>query len=134
VCARESWRHREIERERARERESKREREKEREQGREREMERERDGQRARERLCLRTCRSAAHVPSEQEVEFVRPLAVHHVPCEEGESKNALEKGIETFLAHGRSTKIVSMIRWIRTSRLSIKISLLLSPAQQSMN
>ena len=27
-------------------------------------------------------------------------------------------------MARGRSTKIISMIKWIRTSRLSIKISL----------
>ena len=35
-----------------------------------------------------------------------------------------LEKGIQTPMAQGRSTKIISMIRWIRTSRLSIKKSL----------
>jgi len=35
-----------------------------------------------------------------------------------------LEKGIQTPMAQGRSTKIVSMIKWIRTSRLSIKNSL----------
>jgi len=34
------------------------------------------------------------------------------------------EKGIQTLMALGRSTKIISMIKWIRTSRLSIKISL----------
>jgi len=32
-----------------------------------------------------------------------------------------LEKGIQTPMAQGRSTKIISMIKWIRTSRLSIK-------------
>jgi len=31
-----------------------------------------------------------------------------------------LEKGIQTPMAQGRSTKIISMIKWIRTSRLSI--------------
>ena len=35
-----------------------------------------------------------------------------------------LAKGIETPMAHGRSTKIISMMKWIRTSRLSKKISL----------
>ena len=29
-----------------------------------------------------------------------------------------LEKGIQTPMAKGRSTKIISMIKWIRTSRL----------------
>ena len=33
------------------------------------------------------------------------------------------EKEIQTAMAQGRSTKIVSMIKWIRTSRLSIKNS-----------
>ena len=35
-----------------------------------------------------------------------------------------LEKGIQTPMAQGLSTKIISMIKWIRTSRLSIKNSL----------
>ena len=35
-----------------------------------------------------------------------------------------LEKGIQIPMAQGRSTKIISMIKWIRTSRLSIKNSL----------
>ena len=35
-----------------------------------------------------------------------------------------LEKGIQTPVAQGRSTKIISMIKWTRTRRLSIKISL----------
>jgi len=35
-----------------------------------------------------------------------------------------LEKGIQTPRSQGRSTKIISMIKWIRTSRLSIKNSL----------
>ena len=34
------------------------------------------------------------------------------------------EKEIQTPTAQGRSTKIISMIKWIRTSRLSIKNSL----------
>jgi len=34
-----------------------------------------------------------------------------------------LEKGIHTPVAQGRSTKTISMIKWIRTSRLSIKNS-----------
>ena len=39
--------------------------------------------------------------------------------------KGNLERGIQTPMAHGRSTKIISIIKWIRTSRLSIKNSLL---------
>ena len=35
-----------------------------------------------------------------------------------------LEKGIQIPMAQGRSTKIISIIRWIRTSRLSINNSL----------
>ena len=35
-----------------------------------------------------------------------------------------LEKEIHPPLAQGRSTKIISVIKWIRTSRLSIKSSL----------
>ena len=35
-----------------------------------------------------------------------------------------LEMGIQTPMAQGRPTKIISMIRWIRTSRLPIKSSL----------
>ena len=35
-----------------------------------------------------------------------------------------MEKGIQTHMAQGRSTKIISMIKWIRTSRCSIKNSL----------
>ena len=35
-----------------------------------------------------------------------------------------LEKGIQTLMAQGRSTQIVLMIRWIRTSRLSMTDSL----------
>jgi hypothetical protein len=35
-----------------------------------------------------------------------------------------LETGIQTPMAQGRSTKIISIIQWIRTSRLSIKKSL----------
>ena len=35
-----------------------------------------------------------------------------------------LEKGIQTPMAQGRSTKIITMIKWIRTSGLSIKNSL----------
>jgi len=35
-----------------------------------------------------------------------------------------LEKGIQTPMAQGRSTKIISMFKWIQTSRLSIKNSL----------
>ena len=34
------------------------------------------------------------------------------------------EKGIQTPMAQGRSTKIISMMKWIRTSRFSIKNSL----------
>jgi len=35
-----------------------------------------------------------------------------------------LEKGIQTPMAQGRSTEIISMIKWTRTSSLSITISL----------
>ena len=35
-----------------------------------------------------------------------------------------MAKEIQTLIAQGRSTKIISMIRWIRTSRLSTKKSL----------
>ena len=35
-----------------------------------------------------------------------------------------LEKGIQTPVAQGRSTKIIPMIMWTRAGRLSIKISL----------
>ena len=35
-----------------------------------------------------------------------------------------LGMGIRTPMARGRSTKIISMMKWIRTSRLSTKISL----------
>ena len=34
-----------------------------------------------------------------------------------------LEKGIQTHMAQGRSTKTISMIKWIQISRLSIKNS-----------
>ena len=46
--------------------------------------------------------------------------------CKGGEVEcfSDLEKGIQTPMAQGRSTKIISMIRWIRTSRLSMKNSL----------
>jgi hypothetical protein len=37
--------------------------------------------------------------------------------------------GIQNSMAHGQSTKIISLIKWIRTSRLSIKKSLSLDPA-----
>jgi len=35
-----------------------------------------------------------------------------------------LEEGIQTPMAQGRSTKVISMIWWIGTNRLSIKNSL----------
>jgi len=38
-----------------------------------------------------------------------------------GRESRDRKKGIQTPLAHGRSTKIFSIIKWIRTSRLSIK-------------
>ena len=43
-----------------------------------------------------------------------------------------LEKGIQTPMAQGRSTKIISMIKWIRTSRLSRNNSLTLSFVEQA--
>ena len=42
-----------------------------------------------------------------------------------------VEKGIQTPMAQGRSTEIISMIQWIRTSRLSIKHSLSPSSAHE---
>ena len=39
-----------------------------------------------------------------------------------------LEKGIQTPMARGRSTKTISVMRWIRTSWSSIKNSLSLPP------
>ena len=42
--------------------------------------------------------------------------------------KSYLEKGIQTPMAQGRSTKVISMIKWVRTSTLSLKKSL--SPDQ----
>jgi hypothetical protein len=44
-----------------------------------------------------------------------------------------LEKGIQTPMARDRSTKIILMIKWIRTSRLSIKNSLSLRSLAQSL-
>ena len=38
-----------------------------------------------------------------------------------------LEKGIQNSMAQGRSTKIIPIIKWIQTSRLSIKNFLSLS-------
>jgi hypothetical protein len=38
-----------------------------------------------------------------------------------------LAKGIQTPMAQGQSTKIISTIKWIRTCRLSIKNSLSLN-------
>ena len=35
-----------------------------------------------------------------------------------------LDKEVQTSMAQGRSTKIISMMKWIRTSRLSMKNSL----------
>ena len=35
-----------------------------------------------------------------------------------------LEKGTQTPMAQGRSTEIISMIKWIRTSRLPVQNSL----------
>ena len=43
-----------------------------------------------------------------------------------------LKKGVQTPMAQGRSTEIVSMIKWIRTSRLSKKNSLSLAAVSRS--
>ena len=40
------------------------------------------------------------------------------------ETSSYMEKGIQTPMAQGRSIKIILMIKWIRTSRLSIENSL----------
>ena len=42
-------------------------------------------------------------------------------------SRGYMEQGIQTPMAQGRSTKIISMIKWIRTSRLVVKKELSLS-------
>ena len=42
----------------------------------------------------------------------------------EGRYKSTRKSGIQTPMAQGRSTTIVSMIQWTRTSRLSIRIFL----------
>ena len=41
-----------------------------------------------------------------------------------------LQKGIQTPMAQGRSTNIISKMKWIRTSRLSMKNSLSSAPAR----
>ena len=46
---------------------------------------------------------------------------------EEGGYKATWKRGIQTPMAQGRSTKIISMIKWIRDSRLSVKKSLFLA-------
>ena len=38
--------------------------------------------------------------------------------------QHLVRKGIQIPMAQGRSTEIISMIKWIRTSRLSVKNSL----------
>ena len=45
----------------------------------------------------------------------------------EGRYKAILKMGIQTPMAQGRTTKIISMIKWIRTSRLSKRTLSLLS-------
>ena len=55
-------------------------------------------------------------------------LRVHHVHRRHLLGRKILgylEKGIQTPMAQGRSAKIISMIKWIRTRRLSIENSLL---------
>jgi len=37
------------------------------------------------------------------------------------QGRGYLKKGIQTLMAQGRSTKIILLIKWIRTSRLSMK-------------
>ena len=39
------------------------------------------------------------------------------------EVEGGLEKGVQTPMAQGRSTKIISMIKWIGTNRLSMNNS-----------
>ena len=41
-----------------------------------------------------------------------------------GKISGYLEQGIQTSMAQGRSTEIILIIKWIRTSRLSINNSL----------
>ena len=59
------------------------------------------------------------HVCTQSATSFLWCLAT----CCQSDSKCYLEKGIQTFMVQGRSTQIISMIVWIRTSRLSIKNS-----------
>ena len=54
-------------------------------------------------------------------------------PGWEGRYKATWESGIQTLMAQGRSTTVISMIQWTRTSRLSINMSLcLIRPARDS--
>ena len=46
----------------------------------------------------------------------------------DGRCKATWEKGIQTSMAQGLSTKIISVIKWIRTSRLLLLIKNSLSP------
>ena len=50
-------------------------------------------------------------------------LQVLGLTVEEGRCKPIWKRGIQTLMAQGRSTKIISMMKWIRTSRLSTKNS-----------
>ena len=43
--------------------------------------------------------------------------------CQEGKYKAIWKSGILTSMAQRRSTEVISMIKWIRTSRSSIKKS-----------
>ena len=63
-----------------------------------------------------------------------RRLDMTHIQVSEGDDNGGekakqrilgyLQKGIQTPMAQGRSTNIISMIRWIRTSTSSIQNSL----------
>ena len=58
------------------------------------------------------------------------PLCGYHQPWER-RCKATWKSGIQTLMAQGRSTTIISMIQWTRTSSLSIKISLSLEPLRR---
>ena len=52
------------------------------------------------------------------------PVTAHRYPIRGRSKEGYLEKGIQTPMARGRSTSIISMIHRIRTSRLPMKNTL----------
>ena len=76
---------------------------------------------------------------SPQSILLPRPMHQSSILCAlpcadrfwEDRYKATWKSGIQTPMAQGRSTTIISMIQWTRTSRLSIKISLSLQIDQE---